>query len=980
MTTTTATEDLLQVGQVVKERFKVLKKIGGGGFGEIYEATDLVSRESVALKLESARQVKQVLKMEVAVLKKLQGRDHVCRFIGCGRNERYNYVVMSLQGKNLAELRRSQARGCFSLSTTLRLAAQILHAIEAIHDVGFLHRDIKPSNFAMGKHPNHRKVYMLDFGLARQYTTASGEVRQPRSAAGFRGTVRYASINAHKNKEMGRHDDLWSLFYMVVEFVSGQLPWRKTKDKEQVGIMKDKYDHTNLLKNLPSEFRAFLEHIQALDYFDQPDYNMMSNLMDQCMRRKNVRESDPYDWEKANVDTSITITNTSALHALKQTNVLNMGPITPGHGATEVLDENLSYQEAEEQLKKPELIPLNEVDNRYVEEGVVVLSRPEADTPPAKYEQDTKAREKSKDQEKVGIVADKMDTGQHRKSSNIEAISSKELGSRSAGVANVSFLKQQSHASVRGGGGMGSLPGPDTVAAHHTSSKLRSEKEFSSPGDRLPPPGPSVGQGLPTTATPAGIGGNVGSHSRNRLVRLHEGPESSGVDFIGGEKVASASGNVGGGYIAPTPTAVALEAGEPSNENENMRLESQPDLASRAAITFALMQTDDKTHTQCDEGAEENATRAAPFTMASQWGALGSSDEGSDNEDSENDDGGGDKGGKKSARLKRRMMNTLADEDDHQLDSMARNSLVLLDERDGHETMRASLVFEEDSGVMGVVTTREDAAKDDGTEAAGRHTDSVHPFSHHPSQDRSFSSPRKMPEKLAKDIDNRIGSPLKHSSAGSPSKIVFKNREQSEDKRNKKLVALGKPPIHSSSKREKSLDIPSWGASDGSKPPSGAHATRDLGSTTPKPKSILKDKNSAMGSERNSNVDNRFSSEASEGASNGRVLVTMKDEPNSTTPREQSPRRLSGSRGSSMRSKDSDATSGQHIRRFSRSGPLASPRGLVDPRSLGTQDSESGPVPKPPPGQAPKNPVVTARRRRYKLASSSVSPREANSP
>ena len=47
------------------------------------------------------------------------------------------------------------------------------------------------------------------------------------------GTVRYASINAHKNKEMGRHDDLWSLFYMIVEFVNGQLPWRKIKDKER---------------------------------------------------------------------------------------------------------------------------------------------------------------------------------------------------------------------------------------------------------------------------------------------------------------------------------------------------------------------------------------------------------------------------------------------------------------------------------------------------------------------------------------------------------------------------------------------------------------------------------------------------------------------------------------------------------------------------------------------------------------------------
>ncbi|XP_008295537.1 tau-tubulin kinase 1 [Stegastes partitus] len=385
MNGTSEQADILPSNCMVKDRWKVLKKIGGGGFGEIYEALDLLTRENVALKVESAQQPKQVLKMEVAVLKKLQGKNHVCKFIGCGRNDKFNYVVMQLQGRNLADLRRSQPRGTFTMSTTLRLGKQILESIEAIHSVGFLHRDIKPSNFAMGRLPStYRKCYMLDFGLARQYTNTTGEVRpscfcfsyssfgvmiltcmppvspsspwlpwDPRTVAGFRGTVRYASVNAHKNKEMGRHDDLWSLFYMLVEFAVGQLPWRKIKDKEQVGQIKERYDHRMLLKHMPSDFNIFLDHVLALDYYTKPDYQLLMSVFENSMKERIITENEPFDWEKGGSDVTLsTSASTQPQHNTRPTAAMVGAIVTPVPGdlqrenTDDVLqDEHLSDQE-----------------------------------------------------------------------------------------------------------------------------------------------------------------------------------------------------------------------------------------------------------------------------------------------------------------------------------------------------------------------------------------------------------------------------------------------------------------------------------------------------------------------------------------------------------------------------------------------------------------------------------------------------------
>ena len=253
----------------------------------------------VAIKAESCVSSKQVLKMEVAVLKRLQTSTHFCKFLACGRNEKVNYVVMTLLGPSLSELRKKQPSQKFSLSTMLRIGIQVVEAVRAIHNCGFLHRDVKPSNFAIGASSYTSRIcYMLDFGLARQYTTPTGEIRQPRPSAGFRGTVRYASISAHMSRELGRHDDLWSVFYMLVELSRGQLPWRKLREKEEAGTLKAKYDHKQLVQGLPNEFRLFLGYLQTLTYFEKPHYSYITDLLTKALKHIGALDSDPYDWEQ----------------------------------------------------------------------------------------------------------------------------------------------------------------------------------------------------------------------------------------------------------------------------------------------------------------------------------------------------------------------------------------------------------------------------------------------------------------------------------------------------------------------------------------------------------------------------------------------------------------------------------------------------------------------------------------------------------
>ncbi|EPQ15121.1 Casein kinase I isoform alpha [Myotis brandtii] len=319
-----------QADFVVGEKYKLVRKIGAGSFGDIYLAINVTNGEEVAVKLESKKARHPQLLYESKLYKILQGGVGIPHMRWYGQEKEYNVLVMDLLGPSLEDLFNFCSRR-FTMKTVLMLADQMISRIEYIHTKNFIHRDIKPHNFLMGigRHCNKcsetptgkrkrsmaastsqdtslsalNQLFMIDFGLAKKYRDNKTKQHIPyREDKNLTGTARYASINAHLGIEQSRRDDMESLGYVLMYFNRSSLPWQgltaatKKQKYEKISEKKMSIPVEVLCKGFPAEFAMYLNYCRGLRFEEAPDYVYLRQLFRILFRILNYQYDYTFDW------------------------------------------------------------------------------------------------------------------------------------------------------------------------------------------------------------------------------------------------------------------------------------------------------------------------------------------------------------------------------------------------------------------------------------------------------------------------------------------------------------------------------------------------------------------------------------------------------------------------------------------------------------------------------------------------------------
>ena len=216
--------------------YRIVSKIGRGGMGEVYQATDLKLERDVALKVlpeEFAKDKDRVARFQREA-KALAALSHpnIATIFGLEESEGTNFLIMELiEGKTLADRIKD---GPIPVKETLKLAIQIVDALDAAHQKGVIHRDLKPANIMVQP---EGKVKVFDFGLAKQIVPNQLDTKAETasflsSRSSILGTLPYMSTEQIRGKPVDNRSDIFSLGIVIFEMLTGEHPFRRESNFE----------------------------------------------------------------------------------------------------------------------------------------------------------------------------------------------------------------------------------------------------------------------------------------------------------------------------------------------------------------------------------------------------------------------------------------------------------------------------------------------------------------------------------------------------------------------------------------------------------------------------------------------------------------------------------------------------------------------------------------------------------------------------
>ncbi|MHC4410315.1 MAG: protein kinase domain-containing protein, partial [Planctomycetota bacterium] len=256
--------------------YRLVEKIGEGGMGVVWRATDTKLGRDVAIKVlpEALSQDPERLARFEREARLLASLNHpnIAAVHGLHADAEVRFIAMELvAGEDLA---RRLGRERLDLRETLGYARRVAQALEAAHERGVVHRDLKPANVVVN---DSGTVKVLDFGLAKAIeqpagsdssrTSMSPTLTSAGTAAGvILGTAAYMSPEQVRGREVDRRSDLWSFGCLVYEMLAGKPPFPgDTVSDVLAGILKEQPDWTALPAETPAPVRRLLHRCMTKD-------------------------------------------------------------------------------------------------------------------------------------------------------------------------------------------------------------------------------------------------------------------------------------------------------------------------------------------------------------------------------------------------------------------------------------------------------------------------------------------------------------------------------------------------------------------------------------------------------------------------------------------------------------------------------------------------------------------------------------------